>query len=39
MQHLTQLKLQGIHLSSNEMTDDLILGLEKHKDKLELLDL
>lgn len=39
MQNLTQLKLEGICLSQVQVTDDLIMGLENHKSKLELLDL
>ena len=39
MPNLTQLKLQGICLSQVQVTDDLIMGLENHKAKLELLDL
>ena len=39
MKNLTQLKLQGIPLGPNEVTDELILALEKHTLRLELLDL
>ena len=39
MQNLTQVKLQGIDLSLKELTDELMVGLENHKEKLELLDL
>lgn len=39
MQNLTQLRLKGIPLITKELSDDLVTGILKHKDHLELLDL
>ena len=39
MPNLTQLRLAGIFLGSNEITEELMRGLAPHQDRLELLDL